>query len=76
MGGKRMTHQIDVHSGTWLRIKAHVDERIEELRRQIETEGQDPRKSDFIRGEISALRAIASLNSAGVQPDIEAPAEY
>lgn len=67
---------IETNSTAWLAIAKHIEKRIEELHSELEAQGLDPRKTDFIRGQISALRDIKSLPRAGDQPDIETPAQY
>lgn len=71
-----MTYQIDLHSATWLRVKAEAEERIKGLREKLEAQNCDPRTADFIRGEISALRQVIAIPTAGTAPDVEEPAHY
>lgn len=52
---------IDEHSGTWLAVKAHCAEKLAGARSAIEMRGADPATTEFLRGQIGALKGVLSL---------------
>jgi hypothetical protein len=63
---------IDPNSGTWHAIKAHAETEIEDALRRLESPGLDAAQTEFVRGQIKALRKILAL--AQPRPSIPAPA--
>lgn len=58
--------QSDINSQTWKRIKDHVEQRIEMLRRKNDS-NLDEIETAKIRGQIAELKFIAELDKPAPQ---------
>lgn len=47
---------------SWLAVEAHAKKEIERLRDRLEADGMQDVDAQFLRGQISALRAVIALN--------------
>ena len=52
---------IDPYSPTWIFVRNHARAAIEAERTRLEARDQDPIRTEYVRGRISALREIAGL---------------
>ncbi len=55
----------DFRCAAWQNLERVVDDRLEELRGQLETLDATPQATDSIRGRISELRGLMALAKAG-----------
>jgi len=52
---------IERHDPLWLKLRGHMERRIEQLRRENDQD-LDPTKTARIRGQIAALSALVALD--------------
>lgn len=58
--------QTDIHSALWVRLKSHLENEREKLRKQ--NDGMlTPEKTAFIRGRIAQIKALLALETAPAQ---------
>lgn len=68
---------IDKHSETWLAVKAAAEDTIERTQRKLEDAGYDLGATQFLRGQINALRAVIALaNPPSIPIQAEATPVY
>lgn len=51
----------EINSSTWIKVEAHIKERIETLRASNDAD-LDPIQTALVRGRIRELRALADLS--------------
>jgi len=62
---------IDRNSQTWTSIVALVERGLEADARALEKRGIPERDADYLRGRMTALRAILALGAPAVSPPAE-----
>lgn len=66
---------IDPDSPTWRAIQAELEREIDKARMELDKEGTPERRSDFLRGQLSAWRMVLSASAPRTPRRVPA-AEY
>ena len=61
----------DLASPLWHALKTHLEDRLQSLRTQLETD-QPPEKTANLRGRIAEVKRILSLGESKRRPPIDA----
>jgi hypothetical protein len=64
---------IDPQSATWRAVAAWANEGIEDMRLELEREGTNPARSEYLRGQISARRHLLEQGAPRFNPDVRQP---
>lgn len=64
-----MADEIDFHSSTWRAVKKFCEAEIAAARTRLEQVGLEQSKTDALRGEIGAMRAVLAQDQSN-QPVI------
>lgn len=62
---------IDEKSEAWLSLTKHVDEAIKSKSKLLECAGTDQAETEFLRGQIYALRKVLELPNVEMIPKLE-----
>lgn len=57
---------VEIGSDTWLAVAAKANEVIELCRSRLEQNEQSPSESQFLRGQIAAMREILGMTTPSV----------
>lgn len=53
--------RIDLHSFAWIAVQTHCETNLERARSELEKRNQTFEQTQYLRGEIAALKAVLDL---------------